>query len=203
MATTVSFLGANGSTLVNLAGSGIGFFGSNGFGYAVQIGSYQDRMYITNANGTNQGPEISNFKYTHPNSGIYGQLGASYYLRQLPNSLCPLNIRIQSDSPIQTQNGRVYIYDRSNVNNGPSGVTCQIFECIRPFSGPTPTGSGSSSWVNAAGTGTFLSLSNSPGLSGIVGGSATQHDYYLGISSSPNTIGSKTQFGLLFQIEYI
>lgn len=58
------------------------------------------------------------------------------------------------------------------------------------------------------GSGIIVPLSDSPGPSGIYaqdgndGASATQHDWYIACSASPNTIGSKTQFGLRFSLEY-
>jgi hypothetical protein len=33
--------------------------------------------------------------------------------------------------------------------------------------------------------------------------SSTRHDWYLALSSEPNTIGSKTQYGLYFSVEYL
>ena len=32
---------------------------------------------------------------------------------------------------------------------------------------------------------------------------ATQHDWYLALSAEPETIGSKTQYGLFFTLEYL
>ena len=39
----------------NIAGSGLGFYGAT-FGSSVQIGSFQDTTFVTNAAGTAQGP---------------------------------------------------------------------------------------------------------------------------------------------------
>ena len=43
-------------TLVS-ASSGLGFFGDDGFGNAVAIGSYNGHTFVTNASGTIQGFE--------------------------------------------------------------------------------------------------------------------------------------------------
>lgn len=203
MATTVSFLAGENTVINNLAGSGIGFYGDSGFGFAVQIGSYQGRSFITNSNGTSQGPEIDNFKFTHAQSGVYGQVGSGYNLKELPNYLSTLNIRLTNDTTITTQNGRVYIYDRVNKNNGPSGVTCKIAEIIHPWQTILPSGSGSSTWLTAAGSGSYLTLGNSPGISGLNPGTSPWHDWYIALSASPTSIGSKTQFGLWFEVEFL
>jgi len=53
-------------------------------------------------------------------------------------------------------------------------------------------------------------LAQSPGPSGHYAGNGTantgqytQHDWYLAISASPDSIGSKTQYGLYVELEYL
>jgi hypothetical protein len=54
-----------------------------------------------------------------------------------------------------------------------------------------------------------MSLSPSPGPTGIFVGagnstySSTVHDWFVGISASPNSIGSKTEYGLYVSLEYL
>jgi hypothetical protein len=52
-----------------------------------------------------------------------------------------------------------------------------------------------------------MSLANSPGMSGLSpDGSGTvsdRHDWFLAISSSPDTIGSKTQYAMWVELEYL
>jgi hypothetical protein len=199
---TLSFLAGSGTNLYGLSTSGIGFYGDNGFGYAVTVGEYNGTTYITNSNGTNQGPACDNIEYIHPNSGIY-HTGVAVHLRGIPNQYATLNVRLTDSSSVSTQNTYLYIYDRNNRDNGPSGVTCQVAELIHPWTTPSPTGSGSVSWVTGNGSSAYLTLSNSPGLSGLISGAAVQHDWYIALSASPTSVGSKTQFGLWFQTEFI
>lgn len=60
------------------------------------------------------------------------------------------------------------------------------------------------------GSGIYVPLSQSPGPSGQHAGDGsgntrqyTQHDWYVGISASPDSIGSKTQYGLYVELEYL
>jgi hypothetical protein len=201
MATSIDFWVGQNSNFTTLNGSGLGFFGSS-FGNAVALNAYQDTTYVTNSNGTVQGPIGDNVKYTHANSGNVNSV-SGLHLRAIPNYLASLNIRIESDSAIQTQNAKLYGYDRSNKNNAPSGVTFQAAELIHPWLATSPTGSGSTSWTQLSGSGSILSLSNSPGTNGQIPGASVRHDYYLALSAAPTTVGSKTNFGLWFEVEYI
>ena len=60
------------------------------------------------------------------------------------------------------------------------------------------------------GSGIYVPLANSPGPTGSWSGdgsastySATQHDWYIALSASPDSIGSKTQYGLYVSLEYL
>ena len=193
----------------SIGSSGLGFYGAGGFGASVRVNEYQDRTYITNSNGTQQGAEADNVKYVHANSGIIGPgaSGVPINLQKIPNYQTTLNIRFTHDSVVQTQNAVVQIYDRVDPANPPSGVICQVAEIIHPENSQAITGSGDSSWINASGNGSTVPLVSSPGTSGIrpngASTSGTQHDWYLAMSASPTSIGSKDQFALYFSVEYV
>lgn len=193
----------------NLGGSGIGFYGA-GFGSSVEVGEYQETTFITNSNGTAQGPQINNITWTHANSGEINGAGLSKVLTAIPNYLATLNIRFTHGSAVRTQNAKLRIYDRSNINNAPSGVTCKVAELIHPDTVQNNNGSGDTSWATPQGSSVVMSFADSPGLSGEYAGNgtgstvnSTRHDFYAAISASPDSIGSKTQFGLYFELEYL
>tara|TARA_Y100000034_G_scaffold118955_1_gene160231 strand:+ start:396 stop:1013 length:618 start_codon:yes stop_codon:yes gene_type:complete len=193
----------------SIGSSGLGFFGAAGFGASVKIGEYQDRTYITNSNGTAQGAEVDNVKFSHSGSGIIGPgaSGVSIDLYNIPNYQSTLNIRFTHGSVIQTQNAVVQIYDRVNTANFPSGVTCKVAEIIHPELVQSVSGSGDTSWITPSGATTTVPLIASPGLSGVrpngASTSGLQHDWYLAVASSPDSIGSKDKFGLYFSVEYV
>ncbi len=57
----ISFM-AGATTVNNLAGSGLGFFGGS-FGQSVQINQFQDTTFITDGAGTTQKGAADNVKY--------------------------------------------------------------------------------------------------------------------------------------------
>lgn len=208
MAPTVSFLAGTDFTINDLAGSGLGFFGSAGFGASVEVSSWQGRTFITSANGTVQGPEVDNCKYTSSTGVILGQAGSGITLNKVPNYLTTLNIRFTNDSSVKVQNAKVYIYDRTTTTSPASGVTTAVANIVHPATSQTATGSGDTTWTIFATTGGGpLSLVASPGTSGLSPSGSntydTQHDWYLIISASPDSIGSKTLYGLYFSAEFL
>ena len=192
--------------ITHLSGSGLGFYGSS-FGDSVEIGNYNDSVFVTSSDGTTEGPQATNVKYTHPNSGSINGLD-SVNLLNVPNYLATLNIRFTNDTPVRCQNPKFYVYDRVNISNNPSGVLCKVAEIVNPALGQTGLlGSGSTSWQTVNGSGSIMNLTfESPGYSGIApsGNSTvdTRMDYYLAISASPSSVGSKT-FAGYFSVEYL
>ena len=213
MAVTVSFFAGESNNINNLAGSGVGFYGSN-FAYSVAVGEFQQTTYITNSAGTAQGPQADNIKWSHPNSGILNSNTTSNLLTHLPNQNATLNIRVNSDSgAIQVTNPKVKIYDRTTTSRAASGVTTLVAELIHPATSIASGGSGDSTWMvfsgSSASNDAYLSVAPSPGASGLYAGngsnsvrSDSQHDWYLAISASPDSVGSKTLYGLVFEFEY-
>ena len=189
----------------NLSSSGLGFFGSS-FGNSVAVGEYQQTTYITDSNGTIQGPQVSNVKYLNPMSGYIGTETSGNQVRCIPNRLATLHINFSHTSAVKTQNAKVYIYDRTSTSNGASGVTTKFYESVHPSLTNVMDGSGGVFWQTPQGS-SYVDLTASPGQSGtrINGAQTTQntHDWYCNISQSPDSIGSKTLNGLFFSVEYL
>lgn len=210
MAAAITFLAGENFAIQSLSGSGLGFYGDAGFGASVRVGEWQGRTFITNGAGTSQGPEVDNVKFLNAGSGIIGQAGSGISLTCIPNYQATLNIRFTYDSAVRLQNSEARIYDRSNINNAASGVTTKVAELIHPDTTQTNTGSGDTTWLTPGGSGVTVSLAPSPGCSGLYAGNGSngswpdiQHDYYLAISCSPDSIGAKAQYGLYFSTEYL
>lgn len=203
--STWSFIGGETGNINHLGGSGVGLYGS-AFGQSVNVGSYQDSTWITNSAGTAQGPQLDNVKYTHPSSGSING-AASVLLTQIPNYLATIQARFNHSSAIKTQNVKLRIFDRSNINNDPSGVTCKVAEIAHVDTAQTNNGSGSSTWNTPHGSAVVVTLTASPGQSGYrPNGANTQdmnHDWYLALSASPDSIGSKVQFAAYIEAEYL
>lgn len=192
--------------ITNLNGSGLGFYGAS-FGASVNVGEYQTTTYITNSAGTAQGPQVNNIKYVNSMSGIVGSSSSGILIRAIPNYLASLTIKFTHSTAVQVQNAKFRIYDRSNIDNGASGVTTRVCELRHPDIIQNNNGSGSIFWESLAGSSTIMSLCQSPGLSGVHATgtstvSSSEHQWSLGISSSPDSIGSKLYAGYV-SLEYL
>lgn len=234
---TLGFYAGN-TTISNLSGSGLGFYGSS-FGGSVSVGSFQQTTFITNADGTTQGASANNVKFLNDGSGVIPTALDGTGLKYIPNSSATLNVRFTHGTAVKTQNARVRVFDRTAADNPASGVTTRIAELIHTSELLTVQGSGDDFWWGSSshdgtdaqgsfqgspnpdvrlpagsytvgGSGIIVPISDSPGASGDYAnggtGSAqtsTQHDWYLAISASPDSIGSKTQYGLYVTLEYL
>lgn len=210
MAAQIKFLAGSDFTIADLSGSGLGFYGDSGFGASVRVGEWQGRTFITNSTGTSQGPEVDNVKYLNAGSGILGQTGSGIALTAIPNYQSTLNIRFTYDTAVKVQNAVFRIYDRSDPNRAASGVTTKVAEIIHPSITQANNGSGDTVWATPGGSGVTVSLAPSPGISGMYAGNGAdgqwtdvQHDWYLAISASPDSIGSKTLYGGYISLEFL
>lgn len=217
---TLSFFAGNDFTINNLSGSGLGLYSDTGFGGSVLVGEYNGRTFITNSAGTTQGSEVDNIKYNNAQSGIIGQVGSGINILAIPNYQATMKIQFSHASAVTVQNTKIRAYDRSSINNVPSGVLVKIAELIHPWTTQTPLGSGDNQWIGSSanpqtgtltvgGSGLTVTLANSPGISGDHAGdgsnstwSDTTHEWFVAISASPSTIGSKL-FALYVELEYL
>ena len=137
----------NGQALATYSGSGLGFFGATA-GSSVQIGSYQDSTYVSNADGSVTKNQTSNIKYdgTRFPSGMctVDHIGAPYGpigLSGIPSFHATLGIRFGHTTAVKVQNAQLRIYDRNNINNPATGVNTKVAEIVN-FNGSTWTNQG-------------------------------------------------------------
>lgn len=211
MAAAISFYaGQGGGTWVDMSTSGLGFFGAS-FGNSVQVGQYQDSTYITSSNGSVEGPQATNAKYITA-SGVSINAGATTAPSAIVINSGIMNIRFTYDSVVKTQNCELRIFDRTNINNGATGVTTQVLQVCNGGSGVSSSGTATapashSGWVAPSGSGITVALLYSAGSGGLSpSGTDTQdtrHDWYALLSATPLSIGSKEAFGLYCQLEYL
>jgi hypothetical protein len=206
MAATISFYAGTAGSIEHLSGSGLGFFGAS-FGQSVEVGAWQATTYITNGTGSTEGPVCENTQWIHSTSGNQSDAG-EINLRYIPNRLATLNIRFHNDSAVKTQNAKLRIFDRSNINNAASGVTTKVAELVHPaISQSVISNSSDATWSTPAGSADVMSLVTSPGVSGERQNgdetSSKTHDWYTVISASPDSIGAKTLYGLYVELEYL
>jgi hypothetical protein len=190
----------------NVSNSGLAFMGGS-WGASVAVGEYQQTTWISNGAGTVQGSQCNNIKYLDAASGIVNSATSGIPLTHIPNQDSTLRINFNHGSAVKLQNTVIRAYDRTSINNNPSGVTVQISESIHPNPVQGAGGSGDTSWTSIYGSGVTLSLTDSPGLSGLSPNGAettdTNHDFYVNLSLSPDSIGSKSQVALYASLEYL
>lgn len=194
MTASILFLAGEGSISIP-SGYGLGFYHQS-FQGAVRVGEWNTKTFITNSDGSYQGPEIDNVQYLNEGSGILGSAGSGLALTAIPNYQATLNTRVVSDVPIRVNSGRLFFYDGSDTGNLPAETTIKAAEVIHPDLVQVNNGSGQSVWTNAGG-GVNVSMANSPGAFGLYAGDGnstrfdTQHDWYHLITLSPDMLGSK------------
>ena len=220
---------------IDHATSGVGFFGGD-FGLSVPVDSYQDTTWITNSDGTSQAEQLQNTKYSSI-SGVKFNTNNEKDNNVIPNYYAPLNIRFEHDEAVSVKSCQLRIFDRNDITKNASGVTTEVYEVRHPNSTEGASTAlyhrgvaGEHGWTRFMYDGvdnsvTPLSLTESPGASGLNGntdddnnntlagltGATTEgsahrslrHDWYLALSASPDEIGSKTDFGLYFTVEYL
>lgn len=196
MATTITWHGGDGANQILPANSGdndtLGSFGA-GFGFSIRVGEFNNTNYVTNDNGTTNYGQCPNLRWANVSGAYVASETVGTELLQVDNSESTLRITLTTDSNVQTQNGAFRAFDRSNINNNPSGVTVYAAEINKPG---VPRGSGDIFWTVIAGSGSTLSLDNQMFASGV-------HRYYVGISVTPTSIGQKTNLAYYFESEFI
>jgi len=211
MAAEITFYAGENEFINNLSGSGLGFYGPS-FGRSVAVGANQQSTFITNGAGTDEGPQVDNDQFIDfgggpSDTGVSLNGLSPVLLTQVPNFLSTLNIRFTNDVAVIVQNAQLRIFDRVNINNPASGVTTKVAEIIHPDIVQVDNGSGDIFWQTPAGSSVIMSFVDAPGISGLspAGPNTTdsRHDWYAAISASPDSIGSKTQYGLSFSLEFL
>lgn len=198
MATTLNFLSpANPSLEVLPAASGgfntIGFYGP-GFGLSVRVGEYNETTFRTTEDGSTDGSALPNLRYANTSGAYVASEIVATELTSVENSEATLRIRLTTDSAVSTQNAKFRTFDKTSINSAPSGVTVYAAEIIKP-SGAVP-GSGDTNWTEIYGSGSVLSLDDQAT-------AATEHNFYIGLTCTPDSIGEKTNFAFYFECEFL
>jgi hypothetical protein len=151
MAASLSFYANIGDTDVeetvinHVNGDGLGFYGF-GFGQSVAVGSVQNSTYVVNSTGTESRLLCSNTAKVDVGStseaGTVQVLGESapISLANLPNYLCPLNIRFTNDEPVKVTNCKLRIFDRTDPDLQAQGVKTYVYEARHPVASLSSTG---------------------------------------------------------------
>lgn len=197
MASTLRWFAGDGSPEINPAASGglntVGFFGGS-FGLSIRVGEYNETTYRTNENGTTDGGALPNLKFANISGAFVASEITATELLEIDNDESTIKVQLDTDSAVGTQNTKFRAYDKNSIDNNPSGVTVRAAEIRKDQT--SVRGSGDTNWTNIKGSGTVLSLDNQPT-------TATQHEWFIGLTASPNSIGEKTNFAFYFETEFL
>jgi hypothetical protein len=168
-----------------VAANNLAFTGDGGYDDTVEVGAWQDDTHVvsgTPGSDVCTNPHAPNVKYvdsTHFDGG-----GGSEVLNDtnLAATECSLRWHFSHGSAISMKSCEVFAYDGSVEANPAPNVEIQIFE----------RGVSASAWTElndysagVGGSGDTFALQDQAG-------AATDHYYYLAVSWSPETVGSKT-----------
>lgn len=197
MTTTLTWRGGDGANQIVPAESGandtLGFFGAN-FGYSIQVGQYNQTSFVTTDNGSANHGQVPNLKYANTSGAYVASELTATELKEINNDEATLQITLVNDTAVQTRNTAFRAFDRTSINNNPSG--CVIYACEINKPSLSVRGSGDTSWQQIYGSGSILSLDDH------AYGSGT-HRWYIGVTGTPTSIGQKTQIGYYFETEFL
>lgn len=196
MTTTIDWFGGDGANEIVPAESGtfdtLGFFGA-AFGFSIRVGEWNNTCRVTNDNGTSENGQIPNLRYFNASGAYVGSDLVARELVEIDADEATLRIRLSTDSAVGTQNTAFRAFDRVDINNGPSGVTINAAEILKPL--PSVRGSGDIFWTSIAGTGSLI-LEDQVAASSV-------HVWYVGLTASPLSIGEKTDLGFYHETEFL
>lgn len=185
----------------------VGFFGAGGpqgVPFAVIVDKYQDSTYITNVSGFNMGVapfgvkasgELNNTKFQDASLANVNGVG-SVELSGIPQLSGTLLIRFEpsGSTAVRTQN----VLLRTVVLNSASGIDDVTGVVVGlKVQGFEPAAD--NAWTQTAGDGAldnriFFVDHNVPDL---------VHDFFVSLSTSPEGVGERNDFGMFFIIEFL
>ena len=164
-------------------------FSGGAFDSAIDVGEYNDGTHVESSVGADDsnGNTPNNVKFISQAGGGGGDSQADWGdgtedIDQILDAECTLKINFAHGSSVAITNHVLYAYDGTTPATGPTDVTVVAFE------------SGDTNFTNIEGSGNQLSITDS--------GASTSHDFYIGLSASPDSVGEKTEFTFYDELTY-
>jgi hypothetical protein len=156
------------------------------FHSAIPVGEYQDSSHVETSGLTDKCAtnHIHNTKYVSSTQVDIDGGGTESLSGTAPTEAeCPLRIEFSHTVAVETSDAEFWAYDGTTETNGPTDVTFQAGE------------QGDTTWTNAEGSGSAVSVDDHTS-------AATDHDFYLFVSVSPDTAGYKDAFTYKMTLTY-
>jgi hypothetical protein len=188
---------------ISATGNRIGFNGAT-FGSSIGVGEYQDSTHVTDDTMsvdycTSASGHLNNTKYVSATEvDLNGSGTASLTGTVTSSGDCTIWIRFEEDTGATTvSNVRFYAYDGITPTTAPSGVQTVSFEWTASGTNTDTLQGAGKAWDSTAGTNT-----SSRKLIMDPQASSTVHDFWLGLSASPTSVGLKTAFVYRIELDY-
>lgn len=160
-------------------------FAGLAFGNGIFVGNYNDTTHVKTSGGTNKslGNTPHSTKYVDSTHFILDGGASTLLSATVPATAdCPLKINFAHGSSVAISDHVIYAYDGATTTAVPTDVTFKIFE------------RSNTSWTEAGGSAAALSVANHT--------TATSHDFFFGISASPDDVGLKSAFAIRDELIY-
>lgn len=164
-------------------------FAGGTFNSPVTVSAYQSSMHVDQNGGGSVDDSSGNgpFNSKYINSTQVDLGGGTVDLTTATTTGAPMKITFTDGSSVSTSNTKFFACQSTETTtSGPTGVTFYAAEVT--------SGGGDSTWTAAETSGGALALDAH-------GTPATNHDFYLCVSASPDSIGAKT-FTLRAELTY-
>jgi len=159
------------------------------FDAAVTVSEYQDSTHVEAAGGADDstGNTPNNVKFISQDGGTAGDSQADWGdgtedIDAILEAECTLKINFSHGTSVITENAIFYAYDGSTTTAVPTGVTFQCFELADIV------------FTNAEGSAAAMALEDNT--------TGTSHDFFIGVSASPESVGLKTAFKMRIELTY-
>jgi hypothetical protein len=192
---------------INSSNYAMGFYGVGGRLGQLATDEWSSNTFLTDIGGTIGEIQCRNVQYASDTTAYVDHVLTPVDLNNIPNYLGTLNIRLLDDEEIFVALAEAKFYDGKDPANPPNGINIKLAELRHPnYRLNYELGRGDNEWRDV-GDGSTFNLSQSPGERGVKSNSMgwwayTQHDWYVAISVSPQTIGDR-EFGLQVSVEYL
>lgn len=167
----------------------IQFAGSGGFGTAITVNQYNDSTHVESSGGANDssGNTPKNNKFISQTGGTGGDSqvdigGGTVDLDSISTANCVLKINFSDAASVTTTGAIFYAYNGTTPATAPSNIDVRAAE------------QGDANWTEAEGSANGVTITDDT--------AATSHDYFLLVSCSPLTVGTKTAFAFRIELTY-